>query len=168
VFRVVVTDNAGVPADGVAQIRAAILATFTGTDGGQRAKIGATIFAGRYYGGVTGLGAWAQIVSIDVGSANAAAAKVTGAVAGSTLTVSAVASGALAVGQVLQGSGMAPGTLIIGLGTGTGGTGTYTVSPSQTVASTALTAVSPSANSTPVNIDQAPTLIAPDIIVELV
>ena len=63
----------------------------------------------------------------------------TGAISGTTLTVSAVASGTLQVGQVLSGSGITAGTYISALGTGTGGTGTYTVSPSQTVASTAIT-----------------------------
>jgi len=65
---------------------------------------------------------------------------VTGAIAGTTLTVSAVASGELAVGQELTGSGITPGTVITALGTGTGGTGTYTVSPSQTAPSTTISA----------------------------
>ncbi|MDR3373159.1 MAG: DUF2793 domain-containing protein [Ancalomicrobiaceae bacterium] len=63
----------------------------------------------------------------------------TGAISGTTLTVSAVASGTLQVGQVLSGSGVTAGTTITALGTGTGGTGTYTVSASQTVASTTIT-----------------------------
>jgi hypothetical protein len=63
----------------------------------------------------------------------------TGAISGTTLTVSAVASGALGVGQVITGTGVTAGTKITALGTGTGGAGTYTVSPSQTVASTTLT-----------------------------
>jgi len=57
-----------------------------------------------------------------------------------TMTVSAVASGALAVGQVLSGSGVTAGTVITALGTGTGGTGTYIVSPSQTASSTTVSA----------------------------
>ncbi|HMO69739.1 MAG TPA: hypothetical protein PKE25_14020, partial [Novosphingobium sp.] len=69
-----------------------------------------------------------------------AAAVVTGSIAGTSLTVSAVTSGALAVGQTLTGAGVAANTTITALGTGTGGTGTYTVSVSQTVASTAITA----------------------------
>lgn len=67
-------------------------------------------------------------------------AEVTGEISGTTLTVSAVASGTLAVGQELTGSGVTAGTRITALGTGTGGTGTYTVSASQTVASTAISA----------------------------
>ncbi len=62
----------------------------------------------------------------------------TGAISGTTLTVSAVASGTLVVGQEVTGSGVTAGTYITGLGTGTGGTGTYTVSESQTVSSESM------------------------------
>jgi len=57
-----------------------------------------------------------------------------------TMTVSAVASGALAVGQTVSGTGVTAGTVITALGTGTGGTGTYFVSPSQTASSTTVSA----------------------------
>lgn len=56
----------------------------------------------------------------------------------STLTVTAVTQGALAVGQSLYDGPagvIVPGTVITALGTGTGGVGTYTVNVSQTVAS---------------------------------
>ena len=59
---------------------------------------------------------------------------------GTTLTVSAVGSGTLAVGQVITGTGIASNTIITALGTGTGGTGNYTVSITQNVASTTITA----------------------------
>lgn len=68
-----------------------------------------------------------------------AGASFTGAISGTTLTVSAVASGTLAVGQPVSGAGVTAGTVITALGTGTGGVGTYTVSASQTVASEAMT-----------------------------
>ena len=64
----------------------------------------------------------------------------TGAIAGTTLTVSAVASGNLVVGQTLYGPGIAADTTITGETTGTGGKGVYTVSVSQTVKSEALSA----------------------------
>lgn len=57
-----------------------------------------------------------------------------------TLTVSAVGSGTLAVGQQLSGSGVTVGTQITALGTGSGLTGTYFVTPSQTAGSTTITA----------------------------
>jgi len=54
-------------------------------------------------------------------------ANVVGTILGTTLTVSGVVNGKLAIGQVLSGTGIATGTTITGLGTGLGGTGTYTV-----------------------------------------
>lgn len=57
------------------------------------------------------------------------------------LTVTAVGSGALGVGNVLSGTGgggVTSGTAITQLGTGTGGTGTYYVDTSQTVSSTTI------------------------------
>lgn len=66
------------------------------------------------------------------------AASVTGSIAGVTLTVTAVGSGALYVGAVITGTGVSAATTITALGTGTGGVGTYTVSTSQTVASGTL------------------------------
>ncbi|MEX3628090.1 MAG: DUF3383 domain-containing protein [Burkholderia sp.] len=65
---------------------------------------------------------------------------VTGSIATTTLTVSAVTSGTLAIGQMLSGTGVTAGTKITGFLTGSGGTGTYTVDQSQTVASTSITA----------------------------
>lgn len=59
----------------------------------------------------------------------------TGTIATTVLTISAMTSGAFAVGQALTGAGVTAGTTITGLGTGLGGTGTYTVSASQTVGS---------------------------------
>lgn len=72
-------------------------------------------------------------------------AVVTGSIAGSTLTVTAVTSGILSVGQVITGTGIKDLTRITALGTGTGGTGTYTIAcpiavGGQTVASTTITA----------------------------
>lgn len=63
----------------------------------------------------------------------------TASISGTTMTVTAVASGTIVVGQVITGTGVTAGTVITALGTGTGGAGTYTVSVSQTVASTTIT-----------------------------
>lgn len=79
------------------------------------------------------------------GGQPAASAAVTASISGTTLTVSAVASGTLAPGQAVTGTGVAANTVITARGTGTGGTGTYTVSISQTVASAALTATATAA-----------------------
>jgi hypothetical protein len=75
-------------------------------------------------------------------------AQFTGSISGTILTVSAVASGALAVGNMistalLAGSGnVTAGTKITGLGTGAGGTGTYIIDTSQTVSSQTMKAMS--------------------------
>ena len=63
------------------------------------------------------------------------AAVFTADISGTTLTVSAVTSGVISVGQRVYGTGITAGTFITALGTGTGGTGTYTVGTSQTVSS---------------------------------
>lgn len=63
----------------------------------------------------------------------------TGSISGTTLTISAVTDGVLRVGSAISGTGVTAGTTITALGTGTGGAGTYTVSASQTVASTTIT-----------------------------
>ncbi|OGR51272.1 MAG: hypothetical protein A2049_08740 [Elusimicrobia bacterium GWA2_62_23] len=68
------------------------------------------------------------------------AAVVTGSIATTVLTVTAVTSGTLSVGQTISGSGITAGTKITALGTGLGGTGTYTVDTSQTASSTTVTA----------------------------
>lgn len=52
------------------------------------------------------------------------------------MTVSAVASGELAVGQVINGVGVPANSVITALGTGVGGTGTYQLSQSPSVAIT--------------------------------
>ena len=49
-------------------------------------------------------------------------------------------TGALSIGQIVTGTGVTSSTKITALGTGTGGLGTYTVSESQTVASTTINA----------------------------
>ena len=64
---------------------------------------------------------------------------VTGSIAATTLDVTAVGSGIIRVGMAITGTGVTAGTTVTALGTGSGGTGTYTVSVSQTVASTTIT-----------------------------
>ena len=62
----------------------------------------------------------------------------TGSISGTTLTVTAVTSGNIGIGSTISGTGVTVGTTITALGSGTGSTGTYTVSVSQTVASTTI------------------------------
>jgi hypothetical protein len=64
-----------------------------------------------------------------------ASAIFTASISGTTMTVTQLFSGTIAVGQQVFGVGVEQETVITALGTGTGGTGTYTVSNSQTAAS---------------------------------
>jgi hypothetical protein len=73
------------------------------------------------------------------------AAVFTGVVSGTTLTVTAVNSGTIAVGQHFFAVGALQETVITALGTGTGGTGTYTLGLSQTIASSQMYTSSPGA-----------------------
>lgn len=85
-------------------------------------------------------------IQYTIGPNGNVGAAFTGSISLTTLTVpaNAVTSGAITIGMTLTGSGITPGTTIVGFGTGAGGNvnegGTYTVSISQTVATTAITA----------------------------
>ena len=131
-----------VPSSGTFTITAASNATSTATGGGSvtaafqiNTGLDTTLYSNGW-----GAGTWGGVIP---GGAN-----FTASIAGTTLTVSAVASGTLAVGQLVTGSGVSaspPGSLatyITALGTGTGGVGTYTVGVSQTVSSTAMISLS--------------------------
>ena len=78
--------------------------------------------------------------SMPIGVTAATSSTFTGSIATTTLTVTAVATGALAINQVITGTGITSGTTITGFVSGTfGGIGVYTVSVSQTVSSTSIT-----------------------------
>jgi hypothetical protein len=76
-----------------------------------------------------------QTVSSSVLNSTAVGARFTATIAGTTMTVSAVATGILYLGQTVQGAGVTANSVITALGTGTGGVGTYTLSVASTVAS---------------------------------
>lgn len=158
-FDISIANGPLVPNDAVAQIRGAVQRAFAGADGGARAGIGGTIYASRFYSAIAALGPWAQIVDIAIGSANAPGAVVTAAIAGTAMTVSATASGTVAIGQTVTGLGVLPGTLV----TAVGGGGVFTVSRAQTVTSRTLRLATPSAAVTSANIDQAPAVSDDDI-----
>jgi hypothetical protein len=159
-----------VPANAATLIQDAIIAAFAGLDSGSRARIGAELLANRFYAGIATLGSWAQVVSIMIGSSNAPGASFTASISGTTMTVSAVASGTLAVGQTLFDTtgNVIAGTKISALGTGTGGTGDYTVSNSQTVGSESMTGVTPALFTITPHLNQIPTTAAALITVTLV
>jgi len=64
---------------------------------------------------------------------------VTASISGTTMTVTAIATGVIYIGATITGAGVTGGTTITGFIGGSGGVGTYTVSASQTVASTNIT-----------------------------
>jgi hypothetical protein len=176
-FAVNIVNTALVPANAAALIQTAIIAAFSGLDGGSAVSIAGELLASRFYStlmsptinGITNpyYYSWAQVISIQIGSSNAPGASFTGSIAGTTLTVTAVASGTLAVGQTLfDASGnLVSGTTITGLGSGSGGTGTYTVSASQTVSSEAMTGVVASLFKIIPNLNQIPVTSTPLITV---
>ena len=77
--------------------------------------------------------------------ATVTAAVFTGVVSGTTLTVTSIKSGTLAVGQHFFAVGALQETVITALGSGSGGTGTYTLGLSQTIASSQMYTSSPGA-----------------------
>jgi hypothetical protein len=85
-------------------------------------------------------------VQYTIGPGGQIGASFTGSISGTTLTVSGggILSGAIAIGQTLSGTGVTDGTTIVGYTTGAGGNvnelGTYTVSKSQAVATTTISA----------------------------
>lgn len=96
--------------------------------------------------GLGGTGTYTINVSQTAASATVTAANVpqaafsvTGSITGTTLTVTAVGSGRLNVGDIITGTGVAANTVITAYGTGVGGTGDYTVNNTQTVGSGTLT-----------------------------
>ena len=66
----------------------------------------------------------------------------TASITTTVLTVSAITSGGLFVGQVITGAGVPANTIISSFGTGNGGIGTYNLSTTSTVASEAMTGTS--------------------------
>lgn len=66
-FSVSMQNNPQVPANATVLIQNAIIATFTGSNGSQRARIGSTIFHSQFYQAIFALGAWVQIIDIQIG-----------------------------------------------------------------------------------------------------
>ena len=85
-----------------------------------------------------------NVTQYTIGPGGNIGASFTGSISGTTLTIPAngLLSGYVTLGQTLSGTGVTAGTTITGFGTGAGGSinyaGTYTVSTTQTVASTTI------------------------------
>lgn len=73
-----------------------------------------------------------------IGNGGTIGSSFTGSISGTTLTISAVASGEITLGQYISGSGVTSGTQITQFITGAGKTGTYQVNNSQSISSEAM------------------------------
>jgi hypothetical protein len=82
------------------------------------------------------------VTQYTIGPGGTIGAVFAGSIAGTTLTVTSISSGAIALGQTLSGTGISAGTTIVAFQSGAGGNineiGTYTLNISQTVASTTI------------------------------
>lgn len=73
-FKIQIATDPLLPANIADLVRAAVVNSFNGADGGSRARIGSTIYAGRYYAGVAAVNSNVNIESITMGFTSAAAA----------------------------------------------------------------------------------------------
>jgi hypothetical protein len=94
-------------------------------------SVNASIKVGQY---ITGTGVSADTYATSTVTTGTAAVMATSSISGTTLTVGSVSSGTIIAGQVLTGTGVTAGTYIVS-GSGL----SWTVSTSQTVASTTIT-----------------------------
>lgn len=76
-FAVQLANNPNLPSNIVTLVQDAIIAAFTGADGGTRARVGSTIYASRYYGGITAINPNVSVLSLLLGTATANAPSVT-------------------------------------------------------------------------------------------
>lgn len=67
-FAVDIVNNANVPENITTLVRAAILTAFNGQDGGSRARIGSTLYAGRYFAGISAIGNGVELLSVGIGT----------------------------------------------------------------------------------------------------
>jgi len=170
--------NINVPAGAAVLIQNAVAAAFVGQDVvgynaqgapvyGPRAGIGALLIASRFYPTVVQV-LWpgASLVSIKVGSTNAPVGIFTGSITSSVLTVTAVASGALAVGQNLfdNTGDLASGIQVLSQLSGTpGGVGTYSVTTTPDITSETMLAVTATYDEVLPNVNQLPTILAANV-----
>jgi len=183
-FTVNIKNSSAVPSNALAQIQTTLQAAFAGGTFGSttinKASIGATLYATQYVPAVTGLGSWASVISLQIGSPNTPAAVFTGSCGGSNassaglgvLSVSSMTSGTIGAGDWLvsgtafSGTGaFLPGTqIVVQLSGTTGQTGTYSVSiVNQFPSQSGISAVTANQNFVSVQINQEPVLSPLDI-----
>lgn len=69
-FDVTIVNNSSLPLDIVSQIQNAVISSFTGADGGSRARIGGLLLASRYYQQIGAIGNYLEIISVQLGIAS--------------------------------------------------------------------------------------------------
>jgi hypothetical protein len=161
-FTVTLANNPSIPANAATLVQNAILAGFTGSDGGPRARIGSLLLASRYYNDVNGLGSWATIINIKIGCSNNPASTFIGSISGMTLTISSVTGGVVTVGQQITGNGVVPGTVIQ-----SGGGTSWQVSNNQTVSSGTMQGVTAIYDEVKIDIDESPVTAAANTVLVL-
>jgi hypothetical protein len=166
-FNVSIYPSSAVPSNAATLISNAILNAFIGGDGGLRIQTGTLMLSSRFYQSIYALGPWALITNLTLGSDASPAFAITASQATTVLTVT-VTGGVLAIGQVIVGTGVTPGTYIVAqTGGSPGSTGTYTVSNSQTVLSESMNVLAMTDTSIQMLINQMPVTSALNINVTL-
>ena len=123
-----------------------VMSTYNGSSVVERLRILTDAADGIQVTGNVGIGTASPTAQLDIQSNMNASGVFTGSISTTTLTVTAVASGTIAVGDRITDASIEPNTVITALGTGSGGTGTYTVSISQTASSQTLRTTSHTKN----------------------
>jgi small basic protein len=66
-FAVSLVNNSQLPSNITTLVQNAIIAAFNGTDGGIRARIGSTLYSGRYFAGISAIGSTVELLSVFIG-----------------------------------------------------------------------------------------------------
>lgn len=66
-FDIKIANNASLPSDIVDLVKDAVISAFSGGDGGQRARIGAYIYASRFYAPISNISSYVSIISVLIG-----------------------------------------------------------------------------------------------------
>ena len=136
------TGSGGIGTYQVSQSQTVPSETITGTTSNSqiiptlRARIGQVVYANTYIQAINALGPWAQVASLQIGSANNSSAVFTGSIAGTALTVASTISGTIAVGQTLFDT---TGVIAVGTTIISGSGSSWVVSQSQTVGGATFT-----------------------------
>jgi uncharacterized phage protein gp47/JayE len=171
-FNVKIVAGPTVPSNAGALVQQALFTAFDGETGAVVPGIGAVLTGSQFLSAITGLGSWAQVVSIQMGSIHNDPSGLTvfnGSISNGLLTVTSVVSGTLSPGMALTdgtiGNLSAAGFFIIDQASGTpGGIGTYDITalPSLVVGTEQMTGIQTNNNAINVGIDEIPTYALPN------